>query len=142
MQQRFLDTYTFIRRCSCVKPKQSGEAEFLFKTLADPTRLRLLNLLDCGETCVCELTDTLRVVQPKISRHLRHLKRAGLVEAQRDGKWIHYRWARHGDPLVRHVLAGLRDWMRTNERMQSDRHRRGKVCCEINRRKPKRLQPK
>jgi ArsR family transcriptional regulator len=112
----------------------------LFKTLADPTRLRLLNLLACGETCVCELTDTLRLVQPKVSRHLRHLKHAGLVEAERDGKWTHYRWARHGDPLVRHVLAGLRDWMSKDTRMKSERHRRGKVCCEVSRRKPKRLQ--
>jgi DNA-binding transcriptional ArsR family regulator len=54
----------------------------LFKTLADPTRLRLLNLLACGETCVCELADTLRVVQPKVSRHLARLKRAGLVDAR------------------------------------------------------------
>jgi len=125
-----------------VKPKQNGEASFLFKTLADPTRLRLLNLLACGETCVCELTDTLRVVQPKVSRHLRHLRRAGLVEARRDGKWIHYRWARHGDALVRHVLIGLREWMNKNERMTNDRHRRGKVCCRISQRKPKRIQQK
>src|SRR5437667_8947312 len=109
----------------------NGQPAFLFRTLSDRTRLRLLNLLAPGETCVCELTDTLRVVQPKVSRHLRHLRRAGLVEARRDGKWIHYRWARHGDPLVRHVLAGLRDWMSKDERMTNDRHRRGKVCCRI-----------
>lgn len=119
--------------------RQDGEAAFLFKTLADPTRLRLLNLLACGETCVCELTDTLRIVQPKVSRHLRHLRRAGLVEAQRDGKWIHYRWATHGVPLVRHVLSGLREWMNKEERMKIDRHRRRKVCCQVSRRKPKRL---
>jgi len=56
----------------------------LFKTLSDPTRLRLLNLLAGGDTCVCELTDTLRVVQPKVSRHLARLKRAGLVDARRE----------------------------------------------------------
>jgi ArsR family transcriptional regulator len=115
---------------------------FLFKTLSDPTRLRLLNLLACGETCVCELTDTLRVVQPKISRHLAHLKRAGLVEARRDGKWVHYRWAEHGDPLVRHVLAGLRGWMARHHRMNEERQRRRKVCCRVSRRKPKRIQTK
>jgi ArsR family transcriptional regulator len=118
---------------------QQGKREpaFLFKTLADPTRLRLLNLLACGETCVCELTETLRVIQPKVSRHLRQLRRAGLVEAQRNGKWIHYRWAQHGDPLVRHVLIGLRDWMGKDERLKAERARRGKVCCRISRRKPK-----
>ncbi|HET9418548.1 MAG TPA: metalloregulator ArsR/SmtB family transcription factor [Chthoniobacterales bacterium] len=114
----------------------------LFKTLCDPTRLRLLNLLACGETCVCELTDTLRVVQPKVSRHLRHLERAGLVEARRNGKWIHYRWARHGDPLVQHVLIGLRDWMKQDARMRHERVRREKVCCRVNRRKPKEVKTK
>jgi ArsR family transcriptional regulator, arsenate/arsenite/antimonite-responsive transcriptional repressor len=120
-----------------VKTTDLAHPAFLFKTLSDPTRLRLLNLLACGETCVCELTNTLRVVQPKVSRHLAHLKRAGLVEAGRDGKWIHYQWAKHGDPLVRHVLAGLRGWMAQDERMNGDRLRRHKVCCGVSRRKTK-----
>src|SRR5437773_12503926 len=88
-----------------MRTHRNSEAAFLFKSLADPTRLRLLNLLASGQTCVCELTDTLRVVQPKVSRHLARLKSAGLVEAKRNGKWTHYRRAKHGDPLVRHVLA-------------------------------------
>jgi ArsR family transcriptional regulator len=100
--------------------------------------LRLLNLLACGETCVCELSDTLRVVQPKVSRHLAQLKRAGLVEAQREGKWMHYRWAQQGDPLVRHVLLGLRQWMAGHEKMNGERRRRDEVCCQISRKKPKR----
>jgi ArsR family transcriptional regulator len=115
----------------------SSEPAFVFKTLSDPTRLRLLNLLADGETCVCELTDTLRVVQPKVSRHLARLKRAGLVDARRNGKWMHYHWARQGDPLVRHVLGGLHDWMAKNDRMNSERQQRRKVCCEISRRKHK-----
>jgi ArsR family transcriptional regulator len=121
-----------------MKPSgKNGAPAFLFKTLADPTRLRLLNLLACGETCVCELTDTLRVVQPKVSRHLAHLKRAGLVEARRNGKWIHYRWARHGHPLVRHVLAGLYAWMAKDDQLKGERYRREKVCCRVQRRKPR-----
>jgi ArsR family transcriptional regulator len=119
-----------------MKIQGNDEPAFLFKTLADPTRLRLLNLLACGETCVCELTDTLRVVQPKVSRHLSHLKRAGLVEAHRNGKWMHYRWAKHGDPLIRHVLTGLRDWMAKNDRMNGERRRRNQVCCRTSLRKP------
>jgi ArsR family transcriptional regulator len=119
-----------------------NEAAFLFKTLSDPTRLRLLNLLASGETCVCELTDTLRVVQPKVSRHLAHLKRAGLVEARRDGKWMHYRWAQPEHPLVQHVLLGVRAWMAKDNRMNGERHRRRKVCCRISRRNPKRIEGK
>jgi ArsR family transcriptional regulator len=118
------------------KPKRREPAS-LFKTLSDPTRLRLLNLLACGETCVCDLADTLRVVQPKVSRHLRLLKRAGLVEARHNGKWTHYRWAQHGDPLVRHVLKGLGDWMAADDRLKGERHRRRKVCCKTDQRKTK-----
>jgi ArsR family transcriptional regulator len=118
-----------------MKQNPKGGPAFLFETLADPTRLRLLNLLACGETCVCELTVTLRLVQPKVSRHLAHLKRAGLVEPRRSGKWTHYRWAQHGDPLVRHVLLGLRQWMAKDDVMNGERRRRGKVCCRIGRRK-------
>jgi ArsR family transcriptional regulator len=120
-----------------MKRNGKGQPTFLFRTLSDPTRLRLLNLLACGETCVCELTDTLRVVQPKVSRHLAHLKRAGLVDVRRNGKWTHYRWAQHGDPLVRHVLAGLRQWMTKDQRMNEERRKRNTVCCRVSRRKPK-----
>jgi len=120
------------------KPKP-GQALLLFRSLADPTRLRLLNLLACGDTCVCELTGTLRIVQPKVSRHLAQLKRAGLVQAERDGKWMHYRWARPGDPLVRQVLQGLREWMADDQRMSEERRRRDKVCCQISQRKTGRI---
>ena len=122
-----------------MKRYQRGEAALLFKTLSDPTRLRLLNLLSAGETCVCELSDTLRLVQPKVSRHLAQLRRARLVDARRDGKWMHYRWAQHGDLLVGHVLEGLRAWMAKDDRMNWERRRRRKVCCGINKRKPKRM---
>lgn len=108
----------------------AGEPALLFKTLSDPTRLRLLNLLADGEACVCDLHDTLRLVQPKVSRHLTLMRRVGLVDARRNGKWMHYRLARHADPFVRHVLAGLRAWMRAHPRLKTERGRLGKVCCE------------
>src|SRR6266480_4299408 len=132
-RSRSLLTYMFIHICiwEQMKEYRRGEPAMLFKTLSDPTRLRLLNLLGCGETCVCELTDTLGVVQPKVSRHLARLKRAGLVDARRSGKWILYRWAQHGDPLVRHVLAGLREWMTKNPAMNGERLQRQRVCCRF-----------
>ncbi len=61
-----------------------------FAALADENRLRLLYLMKEGKICVCYLQGVLQASQPKISRHLAYLKRAGLVEARRDGKWIHY----------------------------------------------------
>ncbi len=77
--------------------------------LADPTRLRLLRLLRQQELCVCELVDTLRMPQYKISRHLRSLRAVGLVEARRDGRWMHYRLGRRGVQarLVQDLLAVL-----------------------------------
>lgn len=113
-----------------VKKPNSVEPALLFRTLSDPTRLRLLNLLAEDEVCVCDLHGTLGLDQPKVSRHLAQLRRAGLVEAERDGKWMHYRVARHGDPLVRNVLEGLRAWMRQHPRLNSERGRLGRVCCQ------------
>jgi ArsR family transcriptional regulator len=82
--------------------------EALFKACADQTRLRILNLLACeGEVCVCHLVDVLGTNQPKVSRHLAYLKRAGLVADRKDGLWVHYRLA---TPMAEHaerVLACL-----------------------------------
>ncbi|MDB6018349.1 MAG: Arsenical resistance operon repressor [Pedosphaera sp.] len=67
-----------------------SEIATLFAALADPTRLRLLYLVKDGEICVCFLQGVLQTNQPKISRHLAYLKRAGLVAARKEGKWMHY----------------------------------------------------
>src|SRR5205807_3703007 len=72
----------------------------LFQALGDRTRLRLLNLLAGGELCVCYFVALLGAAQPKISRHLAYLRRSGLVEARRDGKWMHYRLVPPSDPHV------------------------------------------
>ena len=66
----------------------------LFATLSDPTRLRLLRLVQRQELCVCELMDALQMPQYKVSRHLRLMRSAGLVEASRSGRWMHYRISR------------------------------------------------
>src|ERR1035437_7179452 len=65
--------------------------ERFFQALGDNTRLRLLNLMGEQEICVCYFVEILEQGQPKISRHLAYLRRAGIVEARRDGKWMHYR---------------------------------------------------
>ncbi|HXG84523.1 MAG TPA: metalloregulator ArsR/SmtB family transcription factor [Pyrinomonadaceae bacterium] len=65
--------------------------ELLFSSLADRTRLRLLNLMNDDEVCVCFFVEVLQLNQPKISRHLAFLRRAGIVEARREGPWMHYR---------------------------------------------------
>ena len=64
----------------------------VFKVLADPTRFRLMVLLSTqGQTCVCKLAKALDVPDFKISRHLGIMRLAGLVEARREGTWMHYK---------------------------------------------------
>lgn len=87
---------------------QLNQMEALFKALADVTRLRILGLLLTGEICVCDIHDSLKIPQPKASRHLAYLRRIGLVETRREGLWIHYRLATPADP----VLAAISDAVR------------------------------
>ena len=62
-----------------------------FKALSDPTRLKLVLLLRQHEQmCVCDLTQILAQPQPTISRHLNHLKRAGILVSERRGTWMWY----------------------------------------------------
>ncbi len=66
--------------------------ETFTRTLADPTRLRILMLLiQKDELCVCHLTGILEIVQPKVSRHLAVLRENKLLIDRRSGLWIHYR---------------------------------------------------
>jgi ArsR family transcriptional regulator len=75
-----------------------------FKGFADPTRLRILNLLSAGELCVCDMVDILRLPQPTVSRHLAYLRRAGLVDATREWKFAHYRLSEPRDPVHASLL--------------------------------------
>jgi ArsR family transcriptional regulator len=79
---------------------QLQKMETLFQALGDATRLRILGLLLAGEVCVCDIHDSLKIPQPKASRHLAYLRRAGLVAARREGQWMHYRLEPSSDPLI------------------------------------------
>ena len=92
-------------------PNQEFNIELLFKALADPTRLRLIHLLGDGEVCVCSCVETLKTNQPKVSRHLAYLRRAGLVASRRDGKWIHYRLVEPSDPCAAKIFHEVRHWL-------------------------------
>jgi ArsR family transcriptional regulator, arsenate/arsenite/antimonite-responsive transcriptional repressor len=102
----------------------------LFAALADPTRLRLLNLMDGREVCVCYFVEILKQGQPKISRHLAYLRRAGIVEARRDGKWMHYRIQRPDDTKAASILDATLKSFETDRNMQADLARLGRACCE------------
>lgn len=105
------------------------DKELFFRALADRTRLRLLHLMGAEEICVCFLVEILKTNQPKISRHLAYLRRAGIVGARREGQWIHYRIVTPEDPEAARILNDVMSWLANDIEMQRDRERLVKVCC-------------
>ena len=105
--------------------------ERLFKALADVTRLRILGLLLAGEVCVCHIHESLRIPQPKASRHLAYLRRAGLVATRRDGLWVHYRLADLGDPILETIRQAVVHALGHVGALQKDagRLQRRTGCC-------------
>ena len=110
------------------KPK-AFPVELLFRALADRTRLRLLNLIADKEICVCYFVEILGMSQPKISRHLAYLRRAGVVAARRQGRWMHYRLLAPQDTVASTVLTETLAHLRQLPDMQADRARLDNQCC-------------
>src|SRR5437879_3593856 len=104
--------------------------EKLFRALADSTRLRLLNLMNGREVCVCYVVEILKQSQPKISRHLAYLRNAGIVSARREGKWMHYSIERPTDAGAAAILDAALTSFATDREMQSDLSRLSKACCQ------------
>jgi len=109
-----------MKRTSTERPAVD-QLETLFKALADKTRLRILALLGNNEVCVCHIHDSLAVPQPTVSRHLAYLRRARLVDARRDGVWMHYRVTRSLDPNVQTVLRAAVDAVTKSPATAQDR---------------------
>jgi ArsR family transcriptional regulator len=101
----------------------------LFKALADPIRRRLLNLIGEQEVCVCYFVEGLEAPQPTISRHLAYLRNLGLVQARRDGKWMHYSLVTPKSREAAAVLKASLKAMRADPAYQPDRTRLIKACC-------------
>lgn len=100
------------------------DLEAALKAAADPTRTRILKLLEQAELCVCQIQAVLRLAPSTVSKHLALLQAAGLVESRRDGKWTHYRLA--AESRNRHasgVLALLRGDLDREPTVVEDRRR-------------------
>jgi ArsR family transcriptional regulator len=89
-----------------------ADLDALFKGFADPTRIRILNVLAAGELCVCDIVGLLRLVQPTVSRHLAYLRRTGLVEARPELKFTYYRLADASGAIHRNLIACVRTCFR------------------------------
>ncbi|HEX6313303.1 MAG TPA: metalloregulator ArsR/SmtB family transcription factor [Gemmatimonadaceae bacterium] len=84
------------------------DVDAVFKAFADPTRIRILNVLAAGELCVCDVVDLLRLPQPTVSRHLAYLRRMGLVDVTRETRFAHYRLAEAEHAVHEALLTCMR----------------------------------
>jgi ArsR family transcriptional regulator len=109
--------------------KQSEPLDKLFRALGDPTRLRLLNLMAEQEICVCYFTEVIGAPQPKISRHLAYLRKAGIVAARREGKWMHYKLAAPPNPHAAAILKSVMDALKQDTQLRRDLQRLNRACC-------------
>src|SRR2546422_1544383 len=103
--------------------RKKYDIETLFKALADRTRLRLISLIGDSEVCVCFLVEILKTSQPKVSRHLAYLRRAGIVAARREGKWMHYSLAAPPDEHAARIFREVRVSLSEHPELQRDREK-------------------
>jgi ArsR family transcriptional regulator len=112
------------------RPSESIDLAALFAALADPTRLRLLNLMNAREVCVCYFVEILKQPQPKISRHLAYMRNAGIVSARREGKWMHYSITNLKDESAIGILKAALDALAGRKDMRADVASLSRACCE------------
>jgi len=115
--------------CGMPRKEKPFPLALLFRALADRTRLRLLNLIADKEICVCYFVEILKISQPKISRHLAYLRRAGIVAARRQGRWMHYRLVAPRDAVASAILKETLAHLRQTPDMQGDLEKLETSCC-------------
>src|SRR5436190_4382861 len=90
-----------------ISARPRNAVNLIFRAFSDRTRLRILSILSQGEHCVGDLVEILKVPQPKVSRHLAYLRKAGLVEIRKQGLWTFYRLAAPAAPFHKKMLECL-----------------------------------
>jgi len=84
----------------------------VMKALSDRNRVRIIKMLQRREMCVCEMQAALELSQPSVSKHLKILEEAGLVESRKDGLWVNYRLPDKADsPYAAHMHSVLAGWL-------------------------------
>ncbi len=114
--------------------KAAHRTDLTFRAFSDPTRLRILSLLQDGECCVGDVADVLRVEQPAVSRHLAYLRRAGLVVVRKAGLWSYYSLAPARAPFHHKLLECLACCFQEVPQIRADQVRARKLkerggCC-------------
>jgi len=90
----------------------------LYKALGHPARLRIVAMLRSGELCACQITAVLELAPSTVSAHLAELRRAGLVEERKAGRWVHYRLAETDATLA--VLEALWQQLKRDTQIRND----------------------
>ena len=102
--------------------------ETIAKAVADPNRVRILKLLEGGELCVCQITTVLNLATTTVSKQLAELKKGGMVQQRRDGKWVYYRLAeRELNAYAPHFLGLVRTLLNDDPTVAADRKLLGLV---------------
>ncbi len=84
----------------------------VMKAVSDPNRVKILKMLQRKVMCVCEIQEALKISQPSVSKHLKILEDAGLVESKKDGMWVNYSLSDGKDsPYVSITLKNLKGWL-------------------------------
>jgi ArsR family transcriptional regulator len=84
----------------------------VMKALSDPNRVKIIKMLQHRMLCVCEMQNALGISQPNVSKHLRILEDAGLVESKKDGLWVNYHLSDgKQNPYVASILGNLKHWL-------------------------------
>jgi DNA-binding transcriptional ArsR family regulator len=105
--------------------------EAVMKAAADPTRVRMLKMLESGELCVCQIIAVLALSPSTVSKHLFLLKSAGLVKDRKEKKWVHYSLdLANDDPMVSGILKELSAWLNRDPVIVADRARLAEVRME------------
>ena len=115
--------------------RTQNRVDVMFRAFSDRTRLRILHLLRDGERCVCDLVGVLDIPQPKASRHLAYLRKAGLVVARKQGLWSYYSLAPARNVFHEKLLDCLANCFREVPELAEDKERladvgRSQRCCD------------
>ena len=112
----------------------SSSIDLMFRAFSDRTRLRILCLLHKRGFCVGDIVDILQAPQPKISRHLAHLRKAGLVTVRKSGLWCHYSLSPAQTAFHKKLLSCLSNCFLEAPQIQQDQARATEIqnsggCC-------------
>lgn len=101
----------------------------IFKALSDPSRIRIMKMLQNGEVCVCDIQSVLGLAMSTVSNHLSILKESGLIIDRKEGKWSFYKLNnRTSDPNIQQMLILITGWLEEDATITKD-SKKILACC-------------